>query len=296
MIVKIWNLSGSFTTNGSTSGDAMRWQTMVAVGVVALGLALAGCGGGGGLDGSGGSTTPSNQSAAGIWSGTDSAGSGLTIDGFINSAGQANFIRSDGVQFVGTAQVSGTALTISVSGYANFGTTFSGGSASYGLGNFTGTVTTGTSATGTLTFTPTGDSPVTSTWTLNFNALYNNPSSLAAVSGNYTSGTAFVDGVDPMSNAAVSITTGGMISGQGTSSGCVMNGAVTVPNGSFNIYQISYTLQNCVGSFVALNNVSFSGQAVLNPASGSTPTQVVIGATGQASDGTFYGLATALTN
>lgn len=273
----------------------MRWQSFVAVSILALGLTVPGCGGGG-FSGSGGSTTPTNQSAAGIWSGTDSTGSGLTLQAFINSAGEANIIRADGVQFVGTAQVSGSALTVSVSGYANFGTAFAGSSTSYGLGTFSGTVTTGTSITGTLSFTPTGGSVQTSTWTLTFDSsLYNTPSSLAAISGNYTSGTAFTDGVDPMSNAVVSITSGGVISGQGTSSGCVMNGQATVSNSSFDIYHISYTLASCVGTFAVLNAVPFSGQAILNPTPNGMPTQVVIGVTGQASDGTFYGLATALT-
>jgi hypothetical protein len=259
----------------------MRWQSFVAVSILALGLIVAGCGGGGGFSGSDGSTTPTNQSAAGIWSGTDSTGSGLTLQAFINSAGEANIIRADGVQFVGTAQVSGSALTVSVSGYANFGTVFTGGSSSYGLGTFSGTVTTGTSVTGTLSFTPTGGSVQTSTWTLTFDSsLYNTPSSLAT----YTSGTAFTGGVDPMSNAIVSITSGG-----------VMNGQVTVSNSSSDIYQISYALASCVGIFAVLNAVPFSGQAVLNPTPNGMPTQVVIGVTGQASDGTFYGLATAFT-
>jgi hypothetical protein len=271
----------------------MRWQTFLAMGIVAMGLTAAGCGGSD-LTGSDNSTTPSNQSASGIWSGTDSTGSGLAIQAFINSAGQANIIRADGVQFVGTAQVSATALTISVSGYANFGDEFSGGTASYGLGSFTGTVTTATTITGSLSFTPTGGAAQSSTWTLNFDStLYNTASSLAAISGNYTSGTAFTGGVDPMNNAVVSISGSGAISGQGTSSGCVMNGQVTVSNSSFNIYQISYTLESCVSPFAVLNGVMFSGQAVIN--TGVSPIQVVIGVTGQASDGTFYGLATALT-
>ena len=45
------------------------------------------------------------QSATGVWSGTDSV-TGLGVTAIINSGGQAVFIRSDGIQFTGAAQVS----------------------------------------------------------------------------------------------------------------------------------------------------------------------------------------------
>jgi len=57
--------------------------------------------------GSGSSTSTTDASATGVWSGSDSV-SGLAVTALINSAGQATFIRSDGIQFVGTVQVSGT--------------------------------------------------------------------------------------------------------------------------------------------------------------------------------------------
>ena len=271
----------------------MRWQTYVALGVVSLALASAGCSGSS-LGASDTSSTPTNASAAGIWSGTDSA-SGLPLQAFINSAGQADFIRADGVQYVGTVQVSGSTLVVSVGGYANFGTAFSGGSTSYGIGTFDGTVSTSTSISGTLSFTPTGGSVETSTWTLDFqSSLYNTASSLDAIAGSYTSGTAFVGGVDPMSSASVTISSGGVIFGQGSSSGCVLSGSLTVGNSSYDIYEVSYTLSSCTGTYVNLNGVQFTGLAVLN--TNTTPTQVVIGVTGQAaSDGTYYGLVTALT-
>jgi hypothetical protein len=47
-------------------------------------------------DGSGSGT--SNASATGVWSGNDSV-SGLGVTALINAAGQATFIRGDGVQF-----------------------------------------------------------------------------------------------------------------------------------------------------------------------------------------------------
>ena len=81
--------------------------------------------------------TSSSASAAGIWSGTDSA-SGLGLTGFIDADGQADFYRSDGVQYVGTTQVSGTTLDIALDGYTQYGYQFSDGS-TFGTGTLSGT-------------------------------------------------------------------------------------------------------------------------------------------------------------
>jgi hypothetical protein len=58
---------------------------------------------------------------------------GLSVAGYIDSAGEAVFIRADGVQFVGATQVSGNTVVAAVVAYTNFGSTFSDGS-TYGLG------------------------------------------------------------------------------------------------------------------------------------------------------------------
>jgi hypothetical protein len=270
----------------------MRWQNPVALGTVTLGLAVAGCGG---LDlgaASTSSTSPTNASATGFWLGTDSA-TGLTLQAFINSAGQADFIRGDGVQYVGTVEVSGDTIAVSVDGYTNFGATFSGGSTD-GIGTVNGTVDSGASIRAALSFTPTGGTQETSTWTLAFQSLSNTASSLSAVAGTYTSGTAFVGGVDPMSRASVTISSSDVIYGQGSGSGCVLNGSVTVGDSSYDIYEVTYTLSSCTGTYAALNGVQFTGLAVLNTK--TTPDQFLIGVTGQAAgDSRHYGLVTALT-
>ncbi len=238
------------------------------------------------------STSPTNASATGFWSGTDSA-TGLTLRAFINSAGQADFIRGDGVQYIGTVQVSGDTLAVSVNGYTNFGATFSGGS-TYGIGSVNGTVSSGASIRATLSFTPTGGTQETSTWTLAFQSLSNTAASLSAVAGIYTSGMAFVGRVDPMSSASVTISSGGVIYGQGSASACVLNGSVTVGDSSYDIYEVTYTLLSCTGTYAALNGVQLTGLAVFN--TNTAPNQFVIGVTGQAaSDGTYYGLVTVLT-
>jgi hypothetical protein len=259
--------------------------------VSALTLGAAGCGSGG-LDST--STTPANDSAVGIWSGTDSA-SGLTLEAFIDEAGQADFIRGDGVQYVGTVQVSGDTLVVSVDGYTDFGASFSSGGATYGIGTVNGTVSTGGAISATLSFTPTGGSEESSTWSLTFDSTRSNTaSSLGAVAGTYTSGAAFIGGTDPLSSAAVTISSSGVISAQSSASGCVLNGSVTVSDSSFDIYLIAYMLSSCTGTYAVLNGVQLTGLAVLDTT--VAPNQLVIGVTGQAAnDGAYYGLVTALT-
>jgi hypothetical protein len=258
--------------------------------VVVLALIAAGCGGGG-LDSS--SSTATNQSALGIWTGTDSQ-SGLALQAFVNSAGQADFIRADGVQYIGTVQVSGDTLTLTVDGYTNVGNPFTGG-VTYGIGTVNGTVTTGTSISATLTFTPTGATQVSSTWTLTYSTLSTVASSLGTVAGTYTSGTAFVGGDDPLSGASVTISSTGAISGQDSSSGCSLNGTVTDGDSTTNVYEVAYTLSGCTdATYTDLNGLQFTGLAVLNNA--TPPNQFVIGVTAQAaSGGPYFGLVTALT-
>jgi hypothetical protein len=259
--------------------------------VMILALAAAGCGSGG-LDSS--STTPTDQSALGIWSGTDSQ-SGLALEAFVNSAGQADFIRADGVQYIGTVQVSGNTLTLTVDGYTNVGTAFCSGCAAYGIGTVNGTVTTGSSISATLTFTPTGGTQVSSTWSLTYQTLSTTASSLATIAGTYTSGTAFVGGDDPLSGASVTISSTGVISGQDSSSGCVINGTVTDGDSTTDVYEVSYTLSGCTdATYTDLNGLQFTGLAVFNV--NDSPNQFVMGVTAQAaSDGPYYGLVTALT-
>lgn len=249
-----------------------------------LALALAGCGGSGLSDSSSSATS---ASAAGIWTGTDSS-SGLSLTGIVNSAGVADFIRSDGVQYVGSVQVAGDTLAATLDGYTQFGSQFSDGSIS-GVGTLNATVSTNSSISGTLSFTTSGNSASSSTWTLTFDTLYNSSSSLSAISGNYTDGSTN----DPSNGATFSISGTGAITAQNASDGCVLNGQVTVQNASYDAYQVAYTLERCSGSYAVLNGIAFTGLAVLN--SGVSPSQIVMGVSGQDSAGTGYGIVSGLT-
>jgi hypothetical protein len=212
-----------------------------------------------------GSTT--DQSATGVWSGTDSV-TGDAIVAIINSGGQATFIRSDGVQFDGTVDVSGTTLAATVTGYTNFNQTFSDGS-TYGIGTLNGTVSSGGSLTASLTFTTNGGTSLTGTWSLGFDALSNTASSTAAVAGNYT---------DVATNAVLSITSTGVMTEQNAANGCVLNGSISTTDSSVNVYQVSYTLEDCTGTYAPLNGVQFTGLAYLN--TGASPVQIIMAVAG----------------
>jgi hypothetical protein len=227
-----------------------------------------------GFGGDTGTTTTTNQSAAGIWSGTDSV-TGLAVTAIVNSSGEAAFLRSDGTQFAGTAQVTGSSLAVAVDGYSNFTTTFPDGTTT-SVGTISGTVTTSTTMTVTLSATSSGGTAITGNWTLSYSSLSTLASSLAAVSANYADGT---------TGATVSIDGLGDVNSQDSTTGCVMNGTVSTGDTAFDIYEINFTYKNCTGNYAVLNDVEMTGLAVLDTA--VSPQQLVIAVTGQSSDGSY---------
>ncbi|HEX4024482.1 MAG TPA: hypothetical protein VHX52_07240 [Steroidobacteraceae bacterium] len=259
--------------------------------LVVLAACTAGCNGDLGSSGNGSSSSSTAASAAGVWSGTDSA-SGLVLTAFVNSNGQADFFRSDGVQFIGMVQVSGTTLQVALNGYTQFQSQFSDGS-TYGVGTFNGTVSAGSSISGTLNFTTNNATASTSTWSLTFDSLYDTASSLGAISGNYTDNVAAVSGgADPLSGASVTISSAGVLYGQGSANDCVLNGTVTVGNSSYDLYEVSYTYENCTGTYAALNAVPFTGLAEIN--SKVSPAQILMTAEGESSGGVYYAIISQL--
>jgi hypothetical protein len=232
--------------------------------------------------GLGTSTTTTNQSATGVWSGTDSVTS-LGVVGIVNSAGQATFIRSDGVQFDGSVQVSGTTLAATITGYTNFNQTFSDGS-TYGIGTLNGTVSSGGSLTATLAFTTNGGTALTGSWSLSFEALSATASSTAAVQGNYT---------DVATNAVLSITSTGVMTEQNAANGCVLNGSISTTDSSTNVYQVSYTLEDCTGANAVLNGVQFTGLGYLDVS--ASPVELVISVAG-ANSTSQYGIVSDLSS
>jgi hypothetical protein len=219
-------------------------------------------------------TTIANASPTGVWSGSDSV-TGQSVTALIDAAGLATFVRSDGAQFVGQVTTSGNTFAMSVQGYSNFGTPFSDGSTS-GSGTLNGTVMSGGTLNATLTFSTAGHTPMSGTWSLSFEALSNDRSSLAAISGNYR---------DTAAITVLSINGDGAITSQNPVNHCVLNGSVTTHDGAHDLYEVSYSYGDCTGAAATLNGVEFTGLASLN--SGAAPVQLTIAVTGSSPAGRY---------
>ena len=231
-----------------------------------------------------GSSSPTNASATGVWSGSD-ATSGLTVTAIINATGQATFIRSDGVEFTGTVDVSSNTLAVAVDGYSSFPTTFADGS-SHGIGTLNGSVMTAGAMSATLMFTTDGNTAISGSWSLSYASIADNASSTGAVSGNYTD-----NSNDPLGGAVLSISGSGVMTSQSASNGCVLNGSVSTNDSSHNVYEVAYSYASCTGSDAALNGVQFTGLATLNTA--QSPAQLLMAVAG-ASSTARYGIVSTL--
>ena len=91
----------------------------------------------------------------------------------------------------------------------------------------------------------------TSTWT--FSNAYDTPSSLATIAGDYTAG-----------SNTLSINGNGVIFEQDPTTGCVINGQVTLINTQYNAYSVSVTFSSCTGSAAAANGLTMTGLAALD--------------------------------
>lgn len=229
--------------------------------------------------------------AAGIWSGMDSA-TGQQMTGLIDASGNADFILANGVQYAGTVQTAGSQIAISLIGYPQFGAQFSDGTV-YGVGTFQGALTSGTSITGNLIFRTSNSTGESSQWTLSFSPLYNTASSLAGVSGTYSdAGTAVSQGLDPLAGATVAISATGAVTSRNATSGCALTGTLSSPDTTGNLLDITYTYQNCTGSYAVLNGLQFTGLVENNV--NASPVQLVIGSSAPSSAGIYYGVVFAL--
>ena len=248
----------------------MRITWIRLVGIISLAAALSGLASCNSTTDSGSGNDTTTASATGVWGGSDSV-SGLGVTALINSAGQATFVRSDGVQFTGAAQVSGDTLAVTVDGYSDFPAAFSDGS-TYGIGTLNGTVTTGSTISATLTFTTNDNTAISGSLSLTYQAQSNNASSTTAVSGNYT---------DVNTNAVLAISTDGAMNSQNPSNSCVLNGSISTSDSSHDIYEVSYTFEDCTGNYAVLNGVQFTGLASVNM--GVSPAQLVMAVAGSSS-------------
>jgi hypothetical protein len=172
--------------------------------------------------------------------------------------------QTNGCTVVGFGQASVTGTSISgniVFTIATYGLSpgvnttckYSDGSTS-GTGTISGTITQRSSMTLTTTsITSMGTALGSSTDTWTFSSAYDTPSSLATVAGNYTVG-----------SNTLSINSNGVVFEQDPTTGCVINGQVSLIDTQYNAYSLSFTFAGCMGSAAVLNGVTMTGLAALD--------------------------------
>lgn len=230
-------------------------------------VGITSCGGGGGA-----ATPPAppppppaDQAIGGAWVGTDSAG--LEILALSTETGRVHWVvPATGEQGFGTASVNGSAVTINYTYVAPLGFTLDDGSTSATC-SATGTIQERQSLAVTVNCTTSLGSTFSNSASLTYDSLYDRDSSLSVIAGNY-------DDFGLVLNVAAN----GVIFEQDPSTGCIINGQVSIINSQFNAYDVSITYSNCVGNFAVLNGATFTGLGILDNT--VTPEQVTVGLTG----------------
>lgn len=238
---------------------------------------LSACGGGSSASGSSSSGSVANASPGGIWTGTESV-SGLQVTGIVDEQGDAEFIRTDGVQYVGIVSTSGNSISGNIEGFMPFGSTWPDGSA-HGTGTVSGSITERVSAQLNTRFTTDAGTTTTGTLNLAFNSLYNQSSSLATIAGNYT---------DSSTGTVVTIRSDGTVFAQDANTGCVVNGTVSVIDANYDAYRVQVTFANCSGQDAALNGVQLRGLATRDTT--VSPARVIAGVSGTSGAGIKYAI------
>ncbi len=137
----------------------------------------------------------------------------------------------------------------------------------HGTGTLAGTVQQRASITGTTQTRTDGGISSNGTVSLTFNPLYNRPSALATIAGNFR---------EPTSGSIVSISSNGTEFSQDAATGCVLNGTVSIINATFNAYRVQWSYSSCRGTSASLNGTTFRGLATLDNT--SAPEELVLGA------------------
>jgi hypothetical protein len=207
-------------------------------------LALAACSGGGGSSsssspatgdtgGNGGGTTGATKTTPGVWQGTvTSTTTGQSsMVGLTNGSGQSVWMTTDGRVWSGQMPMTGTQFNTTMAGYMYPGRRFPDGTNygmssmvfNYGNGAWSGQYSGG------------GD---TGTFNVSMSSMWNRPASLDTLAGTYTRTTSIGY------TMTMSLTQAGELTANDTR-GCVINGTVTVPDPTQNLYQISATVTSC---------------------------------------------------
>jgi hypothetical protein len=244
---------------------------------------LSACGGGG--SSSDPPPPPTNQSAGGIWTvqyvqaaGAVNAGDTMQGQALVTESGDVFFALIDtvsGCATIGFGQVNVNGSSVSGSTNdavvhwspnpaVNTTCSYSDGSTS-ATTTLSGTVTQRSSFMLTDTSTTSMGMALgseTNTWS--YSNLYAQTPSLATIAGNYA------DGSDTLT-----LSSNGEIFEQDPTTGCVINGQVSIVDPSYNAYSFSYTFASCTGNAAVLNGQTATGLGYYD--NSVSPNQVVYG-------------------
>jgi hypothetical protein len=249
-------------------------HTRILIAALSCTFALAGCGGGGGeaapsattppASGGSQSPAPTRNAVGGIWEGAV-PGLGVNVIGLVAENGEFHFIQSDAVQYFGTVSASGSTVSGSYVGVTPVGFTFQDGSLT-GTGTLAGSVSSqGTMSLQSAFRTVLGNQNATN-FTLAYDRLYERASALGTIAGNYR---------DPGTGAVVNVNAAGVVFSQDATSGCVINGQISIIDSRFNAYRVEYTFSGCRAGLSVLNGTTARGLATLDNT--TSPESAIIG-------------------
>ncbi len=211
-----------------------------------------------------------NASPGGIWFGTDSEGDNIVA--LITETGRFHFLDEFDFQGSGIVAVSvANEIDTSFRFVPPVGSAFADGSI-FADCSASGLLTERSTLDGTVACTTSVGTQSSVTINLNYQTLYDIDSDLAAFVGTWT------DSSNPGIDVANVDAMGVIIGQDGSGSGCIYSGQVTIIDPNYNAYDIEWTYSSCVGQSAVLNGVTFSGIGAIDNT--VTPTEFILGATG----------------
>lgn len=261
-------------------------RTILSVAALVAAVSLTACGGGGGSSSTGvptppptggGAAPPAPSTVGGIWQGSIPS-LGVSVIGLVAETGEFHFLQSDDVQYFGTLSASGSSLSGAYVGVTPVGFTFLDGSTT-GTGTITGSVGARSSMAVQSAFRTALNNTSTANFTLTYSAVYERPSSLATIAGNYR---------DPSTNAVINVNSAGVVFSQDATTGCVINGQVSIIDARYNAYRVQYSFSSCRGADMVLNGTTANGLATLDNT--VSPERAIIGVVNQAARYSYAGV------
>jgi len=190
-------------------------------------------------------------SPGGIWRGTDASGNDISL--FVTESGHFHYVDAGLNQGSSVLTIDNTDNLESFFPLAaQLGKTFSDGTTSSWC-TLSGSFAERKSIALTIGCRTAAGMRSETSATLLYSDLYERGASLEAIAGTYQN-----------EKSVLTISNGGAVFSQDPTTGCVVNGQISIINEPFNLYDLQFAYSNCVESAVILNGSSFVGIALLD--------------------------------